>query len=88
MINNKEFNEWVKTVEHGLVGHNKYWGIGLMTIWLLDKGLFIAKDIKKNAYLISTIEIYDKEAVVENKSLYDCLVEAIEVIRNIHKEQQ
>jgi hypothetical protein len=54
--------------------------IGLMTQWLLDKGLFLVKDIEKQSYLIATTELYDNKALAENALLYDCLVEAINSI--------
>ena len=96
MINNKEFNEWLekyKGIKHGDLGWwqgtgmvmvyvKNDWLIGLMTQWLLDKGFTIDKQFTDYC-IIDGFE----QVSVRSESLYDCLVSAIEVIGNIHKEK-
>ena len=91
-INNNLFNEWLekeKGINYGDMGYwlgnktakvyvNKDWIIGLMVQYLLDKGLIIAKDVKKNNYLVATLNICDDKPVSEEKDLFTSLKEAIE----------
>ena len=83
MINNKEFNEWLEkekgyakeTVEIGWFTNDEL--IGLMTQWLLDKGFTIFK-FGGIYNVVEDAEIINKQNIISrNKSLYDCLVEAI-----------